>query len=112
MQIRMLSTWTYNMDAAGTNRRTLPAGMTFDEPPEVAIAAIADGAAERIDALNRQFDEESEIDAALGDGLGPDLPPEPPEPPAPVPTLQPEPARPADPTAVPVPAPADVVEPD
>ncbi|MBN9459054.1 MAG: hypothetical protein J0I54_20670 [Bosea sp.] len=48
MRILMLKSFSYNVDDAGTFRRTLPEGLTFDEPSEVAEAAIAAGCARRI----------------------------------------------------------------
>ena len=48
MRILMLKSFSYNVDDAGTFRRTLPEGLTFDEPSEVAEAAIAAGCAGRI----------------------------------------------------------------
>lgn len=50
MQIRMLATWAYDV-VPGQIRRTLPAGQIFDEPMEIAQAAIDAGAAERIVAM-------------------------------------------------------------
>lgn len=51
MRILMLKSFSYNVDAAGTFRRTLPEGMTFDEPDEIADAAIAAGCAKPIAAV-------------------------------------------------------------
>lgn len=73
MQIRMLDTWAYDV-VPGQIRRTLPAGQTFDEPVEIAQAAIDAGAAERIVAIAAIVDQvdpaevDPDLDAGDADG--------------------------------------------
>lgn len=125
MQIRMLDTWAYDV-VPGQIRRTLPAGQTFDEPVEIAQAAIDAGAAERLVAMAPIVDDVDlvEVDADLESGDGDQDDGEPgsdsdgDDPgdagPAPVPaTPEPAPAKPGrgrTPVAA-IPAPAEPVEP-
>jgi hypothetical protein len=56
--IRMLSEWTYWLDADGNTTRTLPRGLVLSEEMNVACAAVAAGAAEATRPLS---DEEAAL---------------------------------------------------
>jgi len=69
MLVKMKRDWAYDL-IPGSTRRTLPSGLEFDVAPEVAMQAIAEGAAEAVVVTFAAAPESPDGSDLTGEGTG------------------------------------------